>query len=167
MGRVRGLADRLIGLSALIGTLGLFFVVGVILVDVIGRAFGAPLYGGQDLTTTAMVVVVFGAMALCDRRGGHISVDLLEPRFAMCFNRLIDIGSAALGALVFAMLAWAVLESAALSVMLNLSSNLLRIPKAWVQWGMSGFAALTAFGMALRAVELATTGRDVRQERPE
>ena len=42
-------ADRLIRLSAFIGTLALLTEVLIILVDVIGRAFGAPLYGSQDL----------------------------------------------------------------------------------------------------------------------
>ncbi|MBT8409095.1 MAG: TRAP transporter small permease, partial [Alphaproteobacteria bacterium] len=95
---IRNLADRLIGLSATIGAIGLFIEVSVILVDVIGRAFGRPLYGSQDLVTMTMVLVVFGGMALCDRTGGHIAVDIFERRFPDALNRLIDIGSALLGA---------------------------------------------------------------------
>ncbi|HAV08133.1 MAG TPA: TRAP transporter small permease, partial [Rhodobacteraceae bacterium] len=80
------------------------------------------------------VIVVFGGMALCDRNGGHIGVDLLEHRFPDWLNRAIDIFSALLGALIFVMIAYAVWESAKLSLMLNLSTNLLRWPKAWFQW---------------------------------
>ena len=58
-------AEGLIRLSAIIGTLGLLFVVAVIVVDVVGRNFGAPLYGAQDLVMMTMVIVVFGGMALC------------------------------------------------------------------------------------------------------
>ena len=162
MQALRKLADRLIGLSAAIGALGVLFEVVVILVDVIGRAFGKPLYGSQDLTTSAMIVLVFGAMALCDRNGGHISVDLLERYYPPALNRVIDIVAAAVGAVIFLALAWAVWESAKLSVMLNLSTNLLYIPKAWLQWALIAFAILTAFGMALRAIELALGTRDVR-----
>ena len=72
------LTDRLIGLSALIGTARSLFVVGVIIVDVVGRNFGRPLYGSQDLITMTMVLIVFGGMALCDRVGGHIIVDIFE-----------------------------------------------------------------------------------------
>ena len=164
MNGLRALADRLIGLSATIGILGLLAEVGVILVDVIGRALGRPLFGSQDVVTMAMVIVVFGGMALCDRQGGHVAVDLLERRFPRWLNRGADILSALFGAVIFLMIAWAVWESAKLSVMLNLSTNLLRWPKAWFQWALCGFALLTAAGMLLRAVELSVRGRDVRGE---
>ncbi|WP_425051545.1 TRAP transporter small permease [Psychromarinibacter sp. S121] len=164
MHAIRKLADGLIGLSAILGTLGLLAELVVILIDVIGRAFGAPLYGSQDVTTMAMVILVFGAMALCDRNGGHISVDLLEHRFPNWLNRVFDVAAALIGAVIFAGLAWAVLESAKLSVMLNLSTNLIKLPKAWFQYALSAFAVITALGMLLRAVELTFTGRDVRKE---
>ena len=67
--------------------------------------------------------------------------------------------------MIFVFIAWAILESAKLSVMLNLSTNLLRLPKAWIQWGLSGLAIVTALGMLLRAVELALSGRDIRTEK--
>ncbi len=161
---LRQAADGLIGLSATIGALALVAEVGVILVDVIGRAFGHPLLGSQDLITMGMVILVFGGMALCDRNGGHISVDLLEKRFPPAMNRMIDILGAVLGAVIFAFIAWAVWESSRISVMLNLSTNLLELPKAWFQWALCGFAGLTALGMALRAVELTLSGRDVRSD---
>lgn len=59
---IRKLADRLIGLSAVLGSLGLLVEVGIILTDVIGRLFGHPLFGSQDLITMTMVIVVFGGM---------------------------------------------------------------------------------------------------------
>ncbi|MDK3074624.1 TRAP transporter small permease [Sedimentitalea sp. JM2-8] len=162
---LRKLADGLTGLSAALGVIGLLVEIVVILVDVIGRAFGHPLFGSQDLVTMTMVILVFGGMALCDRQGGHISVDLLERNFPRIVNRAIDIGSALLGAVIFVFIAWAIWESAKLSRMLNLSTNLLQLPKAWFQWALSALALVTAFGMALRAAELALSGRDVRHER--
>ncbi len=163
---MRQIADRLIGLSAIIGSAGLLVEVVVILVDVIGRAVGYPLLGSQDLITMTMVIVVFGAMAVCDRQGGHIAIDVFERFFADRFNWLIDIVSALLGAAIFLMIAWTVFASAQLSLMLNLSTNLLNLPKAWFQWALCAFAVLTAFGMALRAVELAFGRRDVRTQEP-
>jgi TRAP-type C4-dicarboxylate transport system permease small subunit len=167
MDLLRKLADRLIGLSATIGSLALLVLVGTILYDVIGSQFGYPLYGALDVTIMSFVIVVFGGMALCDRRGGHISVDLLERRFSPMMNRIIDAGSAALGAAIFVTLAWAVYESAKISELLNLSTNLLRLPKAWFQYALCALAILTALGMALRAIEIAITGRDVRKEETE
>ena len=162
---LRKTADRLIGLSAAIGALGLIVEVAVILVDVVGRALGSPLFGSQDLITMTMVIVVFGGMAICDRRGGHISVDLFERYYPRLMNRLIDIAAALVGAVIFAGIAYAVYESAKISVMLNLSTNLLKLEKAWFQHALSVFALLTALGLLLRAVELSLTGRDVRKER--
>jgi TRAP-type C4-dicarboxylate transport system permease small subunit len=162
MRTVRIIADRLIGLSATIGAAGLLLEVIIILVDVIGRAFHKPLFGSQDLITMTMVIVVFGAMAICDRRGGNIAIDVFEHMFPDRFNRAMDIISALVGAAIFAMIAWTVLDSAKLSIMLNLSTNLLNLPKAWFQWALAAFAILTAAGMLLRALELAVSGRDVR-----
>lgn len=163
MTALRRVADRLIGLSALIGAGGLLVIAVTIMVDVIGRYLGSPLYGSQDIVTMSMVLLVFGGMAICDRTGGHITVDILERLLPDWFNRMIDILAAVLGAVIFGLITWAVLESAKLSVMLNLNTNLLNLPKAWFQWALAGFAALTALGMALRAVELAVLRRDVRQ----
>ncbi|MGB3244771.1 MAG: TRAP transporter small permease, partial [Sulfitobacter sp.] len=126
---LRKVADGLISLSATFGALGLVVEIVVILIDVIGRALGSPLYGSQDMITMTMVILVFGGMALCDRKGGHISVDLFEKQFPNLMNKLVDIGSAVLGAVIFVFVAKAVWESAVLSEMLNLSTNLLRLPK--------------------------------------
>lgn len=161
---MRSIADRLINLSAIIGSLGLLFEVAVILVDVIGRAFGKPLYGSQDYVTMAMVILVFGGMAACDRRGGHIAVDLLERKFSARMNHFIDIISALLGAVAFTAIAYAIYDSSKISQMLNLSTNLINLKKVWFQWALCGFATLTAFGMLLRAAELIISGRNVHAE---
>jgi TRAP-type C4-dicarboxylate transport system permease small subunit len=161
---LRKTADRLIGLSATIGAVALVLVMVAILIDVVGRVFGKPLYGSQDIVTMSMVILVFGGMALCDRQGGHIAVDLLESRFSTRLNRLIDIVVALTGAVIFLFIAWAVLDSAKLSQMLNLSTNLLRLPKSWFQWALAGFSVLAALGLLLRVAELALSGRDIRRE---
>lgn len=164
---LRSAADGLISLSAAVGTLALIVEVGVILVDVIGRAFGHPMFGSQDLITMTMVILVFGGMALCDRAGGHITVDLLERKFPAAMNRFIDTLSAALGAVIFLFIAYAIWDSARISAMLGLSTNLLELPKVWFQWALSALSVMTALGMALRALEIAIAGRDITRERPE
>lgn len=163
---VRWLADRLIGLSAIVGALGLLFEVVLILTDVTGRYFGRPLAGAQDMSQMAMVLLVFGAMALCDRQGSHIAIDIFEARYPRWLNLSADIISALLGAIIFLGLAWTVYQSSKLSLMLNLSTNVIRLPKAHFQWIMCAFCLVAAAGMLLRAVELSFTGRDVRKELP-
>mgnify|MGYP000932131388 CR=1 FL=1 len=161
---LRLLADKLIGLSALIGSVGLLIEVCIILVDVIGRALGNPLFGSQDMITMTMVIVVFGGMAICDRGGGHISIDIFKSHFSASMNHMIDIVAAVLGAVVFMMIVWTVYESLLLSRMLNLSTNLLNLPKAWFQWVLCCFALLTSFAMFLRAIELIFYKRDVCED---
>lgn len=147
------IADRLIGLSAFVGTLGLIVEVTVILIDVVGRYFGAPLTGAQDISQMAMVILVFGGMALCDRTGGHIAVDVFEPFLPKVVNRLSDIVSPLLGAVVFVGLAWTLWESAALSRLLNLATNIIYLPKAWFQYVAIVMSLVTAIAMFLRTVE--------------
>ncbi|WP_265515743.1 TRAP transporter small permease [Nitratireductor luteus] len=161
---LRRLADGLIGLSATIGSLGLIFQVVVILADVTGRHFGRPLTGAQDLSQMAMVILVFGAMALCDRLGGHIAVDIFETSFPPWFNRLTDVVSALIGVLIFVGIAWTVYESSKLSQMLNLSTNVIRLPKVYFQWALCAFSLVAALGMLLRTAELILAGRDIRKE---
>ncbi|KFE34922.1 TRAP transporter small permease [Thioclava atlantica] len=157
LARLQKLTDRLIGLSAIIGTTGLLFVVAVIVIDVIGRNFGMPLYGSQDLITMTMVLIVFGGMALCDRNDGHIVVDIFESSFSPALNRAIDILSALLGVTIFVLIAYTVFKSAQLSQMLNLSTNLLNLPTAWFQFALCVLSLVGALAMLLRAVTLVLT----------
>lgn len=165
LGSLRRIADGLIGLSAFIGTLGLIFVTLVVLADVIGRSFHAPLTGAQDYTQMGMVIIVFGGMALCDKLGGHVSVDIFERSFPPRLNHLLDIAAALLGAAIFAGIAWTVYDSSKLSQMLKLATNIARLPKWYFQWGLSALAVVTALGMLLRAVELALSGATARAEK--
>ncbi|MEQ9814895.1 MAG: TRAP transporter small permease [Azospirillaceae bacterium] len=156
-------AGRLIGLSALVGTIGLTVAVAVILADVVGRSLGSPIQGAQDISQMAMVILVFGGMALCDRVGGHVSVDIFEKFMPPAMIRAGDILSALLGAVIFLGIAWTVWESAALSRMLNLSTNIINLPKAWFQYAMIAMSLITALGMLLRAASL-TLGQSLTRE---
>lgn len=151
---LRKVADYMITWSATIGSIGLFFEVALILLDVVARFFGAPLLGAQDLSQMAMTIVVFGGMALCDKLGGHIAVDIFEPIFPPWLNHLADVISAFLGALIFACLAWAIYESSKISEMLHLATNIIGLPKNYFQWIISIFSTITAGAMLLRGIEL-------------
>ena len=151
---LRKVADGLIGLSATIGSLGLIFEVVLILTDVVVRFFGAPLLGAQDLSQMAMTLVVFGGMALCDKLGGHIAIDILEPYYPQWLNYWADIVAAFLGSVIFACLAWTIYESSKISEMLNLATNIIGLPKNYFQWAISVFSVITALAMLLKGIEL-------------
>lgn len=155
----------LIGMSSFFGTICILVQVAVILADVIGRYFGSPLTGARDLSQMAMALVVFGGMAQCDRIGGHISIDVFESYLPSMLNRLSDIISPLIGAAVFLGIAWTVLESAALSRMLNLSTNIIYLPKAWFQYAVVVMCIITAIAMLLRTAEAVIGGRHAPHDR--
>ena len=72
--------------------------------------------------------------------------------------------SALLGAVIFFALAWAVYDSSRISIMLNLSTNLLELPKAWFQYLLCFFAVTTGLAMLLRSVEISVMNVDVRHQ---
>ena len=153
------IAGRVIALSAILGTLGLIAEVVVILIDVTGRYFGAPLTGAQDITQMSMLVLVFGGMALCDRQGGHIAVDVFERAFPGWLIRLGDLAAALVGAAIFAGIAYNMWFSARMSVMLHQATNIIYLPFAWFKYYIVVTSAIAAFGMAVRALLLMTGGR--------
>jgi TRAP-type C4-dicarboxylate transport system permease small subunit len=160
---LKRVADGLIGLSAFVGTLGLLAEVVVILTDVIGRYFGHPLTGAQDISTMAMVLLVFGGMALCDKIGGHVSVDIFENALPNWALRAGDFISALLGAAIFLGLAWTTWQSAALSRMLHLATNIIGLPKVYFQYAMIVMCLITALGMLVRAVEIALSHPSLKE----
>lgn len=152
LSHITKLMDRLISLSSTIGTVALIFVVLVILTDVVGRLMGFPLSGAQDLSQMSMVIIVFGGMALCDKLGGNIAVDIFEDKFSPQMNRWLDIIGRLVGAAIFMGIAYTLWEAAAISKMLNLSTNVLGLPKAPFQYLLIAFSSLTAISMLLKAV---------------
>jgi len=68
--------------------------------------------------------------------------------------RIGDALSALLGAGIFLGIAWATLESAGRSKMLNLATNIIGLPKVHFQYFVVAAALVTALGMPLRAVSL-------------
>ncbi|TCK05764.1 TRAP transporter small permease [Marinobacterium mangrovicola] len=146
------LTDRLTSLSSIFSTAVLLFVLLTILTDVIGRFFGSPLAGSQDLTQMAMVLIVFGGMAYCEKNSGFIAVDLFEKMFPPLMNRILDVLGLLAGALLFAAIGYTVIEAAEISQMLGLSTNILGLEKAPFQYALAGFSLLTAFSLLLKCI---------------
>lgn len=158
------IVDRLIDLAAALGALALAAIMVVIVVDVIGRYFGAPLYGAQDLVQMAAVFVVFAGMAYCDRRGGHVSVDILASYFSQRLNFLLTLLGHAVGAVIFALIAWYVWEASILANMLNLATNILQLPRAPFQYAVVAFCSLTSLAMVVRIIALLVEGKAKQAE---
>ena len=87
-----------------------------------------------------------------------------NARFPRWLVRLTDVSAAALGALVFGLIAWNMWKAAGLSQMLNLSTNIIGLPKDWFQFFVVACSVITTFGMTLRAVSL-SLGAPTKWER--
>lgn len=153
LGIARRVADLLADASVAVGGAALVAAGAVIVIDVVGRVFGAPLRGAQDLSQMALVLIVFGGMAFCDRIGGHVSVDLFETSFSARANSWFAAFANALGALIFFLIAVEIWESSKISQMLNLATNILKLPKAPFQYAVAVFCIITALGMLVRMVD--------------
>ncbi|ARO15653.1 hypothetical protein BVG79_02313 [Ketogulonicigenium robustum] len=139
-------------LCARIAGAGLLLIAALLLVDVVGRAIGRPLFGAQEVTEMVMVVVIFGSVALLDHRGGQIRVDLFAGAMSPAVAALADRLAAFLALALWATLAWATIQAAQLSQMFGLKSNILGVPKAPFQYALAAFAAIGAVGALLRLV---------------
>jgi TRAP-type C4-dicarboxylate transport system permease small subunit len=145
--------DHLIRLSAIIASLALVGIVATILFDVAGRnLLGAPLRGTQDLVQVALIIIIFGSVAIVDRQDSNVAVDLFEHQYSPMLNRILTAAGRLTGALIFFGIAWTMVDSAAISSMLNLSTNILNIPKAPFQYIIAGFSVLAGVTMVLRVI---------------
>lgn len=150
----RRLVDFLVDAAAAIAALALVVLMGVVVVDVIGRFFGSPLRGAQDIVKMTFIFIVFGGMAFCDRIGGHVAVDLFESKFPKRLNHGFSIFAALLGAVIFGLIAWQIWEASKISLMLNSATNILKLPRAPFQYCIIAFAILTSAAMLFKAVFL-------------
>ena len=156
----------LVRLAALLGGIALVGLTAVIMIDVVGRLFGAPLYGSRDIVQMASVFVVFGGLAYADLKGGHIQVDILARWFPEGLNRALVAAGYAVGAVAFGLVAWQLWVAAGFSAILGAATNLLAIPRAPFQQSAAVLSALTALLMAWR-VATTLAGRTAIPKGPE
>lgn len=96
--------SRLLKSLSVILLLGLMAVTGL---DVIGRYFlNAPLPGAFELTELMLCALVFAALPLVGRAGGHVEVDILTERFPAPLRRVLALVVAVICAAVLLVFAW-------------------------------------------------------------
>jgi TRAP-type C4-dicarboxylate transport system permease small subunit len=77
------------------------------LADVLGtNLLGRPVPAAVELTESLMVVAIFLALALSQRQGRQIRVDLISARLSVRGRSTLAIVAALLGALVYSAIGW-------------------------------------------------------------
>ena len=80
------LTERVTALSSI----SLILLAGIVIADVIGRAFNTPLSSGSDIGAMLMVGLIFFAMAGTQVEYDHVSMDSLVAAFPPRLRRLTD-----------------------------------------------------------------------------
>ena len=85
--------DVILSWVALIaGAFGLTVLTGLIVVDVTLRyVFNSPIFGAQDISTLALIVIVAGSIPYAARTGMHVFVEILDKVLGKFGCRLADI----------------------------------------------------------------------------
>ena len=159
---LRPIRLALAGISAAL----LFAMMGVTVVDVIGRYFfDAPLPGATELTELLLVGVIFTALPAVCLDDGHVTVDLLTEKLApwtkpirVFLVRIVTIG--ALGVIGWRL--W--IQGARLSSYGEVSVYL-RWPVAPVAYFAAGLCILSALLVLVLVVLRADEGGRVRPPR--
>ncbi|WP_374665836.1 TRAP transporter small permease [Ramlibacter sp.] len=133
-----------------VGVVALAVLMLVVLVDVAGRnLFNRPLPWGTELLEVVLAVMVFALYPLLALRATHIVVDLIPVPAALRLpQRLL---SALVGAVLFGVIAYCTGRQAVRSATYGDASALLKIPTAWVLWGMCALSVVTALAFLVAA----------------
>ncbi|MEM1237404.1 MAG: TRAP transporter small permease [Pseudomonadota bacterium] len=88
--------DRLAGRSstllAIVGSIGVVVLVGIIVVSVFWRyALNDPIFGTADLSVMTLTLVAGSAVAFGARNGAHVSVDIISKFAGPGFVRVTDV----------------------------------------------------------------------------
>lgn len=80
IGNSAGIAGLLPGVLCIGSALAVAFLMLITVVDVVGRyLFNSPLTGGFEMTEMIMAFIIFSALPMVSLKGGHITVDMLDP----------------------------------------------------------------------------------------
>ncbi|CTQ31876.1 TRAP-type C4-dicarboxylate transport system, small permease component [Jannaschia rubra] len=137
---------RILEILSIALLMGLMMVTGL---DVVGRYFlNAPLPGAFELTELMLAALVFAALPLVGRAGGHVDVDIVTEHLPARPRRAIALAVAALCALVLLIFAWRLGLLGAQQMADGMRSESLRVPFGPLAWfGAAACILAAVFGL--------------------
>jgi TRAP-type C4-dicarboxylate transport system permease small subunit len=142
--------DRLVvpvlnGVAAVV----LFSLMLLTCVDVTGRYFGRPIFGGFELTEILLAALIFAGLPLVTLRNDHVTVDLFDAITPDWLLRIQHVAACALGFVCIAFTSWRLWLRADRLLAAGETTGQLKIPLAWLAYSMSVLTALTAVALII------------------
>jgi TRAP-type C4-dicarboxylate transport system permease small subunit len=154
---MRGFLDGLYRASGVVAAFFLALIAVLVLIQIVGRAFGVLVPSTDDLAGFFLVATSFLALAHTLKANGHIRVELLLQRLPPGARRPAELAALAIGALITVYFAWFAIDLAWLSWRFgDMSQGVFAIPLWIPQCGMAlgliilAIAFVDEFALALR-----------------
>ncbi|MCW5668345.1 MAG: TRAP transporter small permease [Hydrogenophaga sp.] len=133
-----------------IGAVALLVLMVTVFIDVVGRnLFNAPLPWGTELLEMVLALMIFAIYPLLAIGFGHITVDLIQLPERM--HKVQRVLGSAIGAVVFALIAWCMVRQALRAASYGEATPLLGVPLSWVLGGIGAMAVVSTLAFLLAA----------------
>ena len=129
----------------------LFCLMLVTCVDVIGRFFNLPLFGGFELTEILLATLIFAGLPLVTLRNEHVTVDLFDAVTPDWLLRIQHVVACAVGMVCTGFLSWRLWLRGDHMAAAGETTAQLKIQLAWLTYSMSVLMALTALALLVLA----------------
>ena len=151
-----GAIDRAVAALGILAGLIAAFMMGVTVVDVVGRnVFNAPVFGAFELTELSMVSIVFLALPFVTWTRTHLSVSVFYGLFPSRLQSAVTAVGDLVFALVCGLVSWRAFLYSERLFRVRETTLELHIPRGVIPMGVSIALALTAvlfLLLALRAL---------------
>ena len=129
----------------------LFCLMLVTCVDVLGRYFNYPLFGGFELTEILLATLIFAGLPLVTLRNEHVTVDLFDAVTPDWLLRIQHVVACAVGMVCTGFLSWRLWLRGDHMAAAGETTGQLKIQLAWLTYSMSVLMALTALALLVLA----------------
>ena len=136
------------------GAVCLVILMLTVFIDVLGRnLLNMPLPWGTEVLEMVLAAMIFLIYPVLAASFGHITVDLIPmPVSLRRFQRTLG---AALGAVLFTLIAWCLWRQTIRAAGYGESTPLLHVPITWLLGGMAVLSALTAAAFVVATIQAA------------
>lgn len=132
---------------AFVSCVVLFAMMVLTFVDVVGRKFGNPVSGANEVISLMMPALVFCILPLVNMREGHVTIDLLDKFVPTGVKRVQAVLVSLLSAGAMALIAWRLYVKAASHLEFNEATDDLVLSLWWFSGGASVLAAVATVAL--------------------